>query len=200
MNYKIVDKYSSILRADFNQADSIFPIQSRGTQCTAMCAYAIVYSHIDYLSNWSKHTLNRVLILGDKFYDTCQIKLRLKKIAFNRQLTIDEIFEPIEIENNIFRINYQNNDILKSSRVGKTIRKELDTIFYEFLNSDCFHAIFIANQSSYAIFKDKANLILFDSHSKNQNGIPTDIISGTSNVMIFYSPFSHFKLSQYFER
>ncbi len=56
------------LSADIHQGDECFNILSRGKQCAFMSLSAILTAQHSPLIDWSKTTLNNVLMQGDKMY------------------------------------------------------------------------------------------------------------------------------------
>ena len=56
------------LSINIHQGDELFSVLSRGKQCAFMSLSAILAAENNPLINWSKSTLNNVLLEGDKMY------------------------------------------------------------------------------------------------------------------------------------
>ena len=56
------------LSSEIHQGDDLFSVQSRGKQCAFMSLSAILTAQNIPLIDWSKTTLNNVLLQGDKMY------------------------------------------------------------------------------------------------------------------------------------
>jgi hypothetical protein len=57
------------LSSEIHQGDDLFSVQSRGKQCAFMSLSAVLTAqNIPAMIDWSKTTLNNVLLQGDKMY------------------------------------------------------------------------------------------------------------------------------------
>ena len=73
----------------------------------------------------------------------------------------------------------------------------LSNCLNEFLNSNCFHSIFITNQYSFAIFIENGSFYFFDSHAKTPQGRQTNSEIGKASVMKFNPPNQAYNLAHY---
>jgi hypothetical protein len=65
---KIQVSMALFLSSEIHQGDDLFSVQSRGKQCAFMSLSAILTAQNIPLIDWSKTTLNNVLLQGDKLY------------------------------------------------------------------------------------------------------------------------------------
>ena len=65
---KIQVSMALFLSSEIHQGDDLFSVQSRGKQCAFMSLSAILTAQNIPLIDWSKITLNNVLLQGDKMY------------------------------------------------------------------------------------------------------------------------------------
>ena len=56
------------LSTDIHQGDELLSVHSRGKQCAFMTLSALLTARHIPLNSWSRITLNRVLLQGDKMY------------------------------------------------------------------------------------------------------------------------------------
>ena len=56
------------LSSEIHQGDDLFNVQSRGKQCAFMSLSAVLTTQNIPLIDWSKTTLNNVLLQGDNMY------------------------------------------------------------------------------------------------------------------------------------
>jgi hypothetical protein len=65
---KIQVSMALFLSSEIHQGDDLFSVQSRGKQCAFMSLSAVLTAQNILLIDWSKTTLNNVLLQGDKMY------------------------------------------------------------------------------------------------------------------------------------
>ena len=65
---KIQVSMALFLSCEIHQGDDLFSVQSRGKQCAFMSLSAVLTAQNIPLIDWSKTTLNNVLLQGDKMY------------------------------------------------------------------------------------------------------------------------------------
>ena len=162
-----------------------------------MCAYAIAASHVINISHWDTMLLNQVILTGDEYYNDCQDRLTLARLQHHNHLTVEEVIGDIKIDENEFNLHYHNNDIVEASRQNRMNPTNLSNCLNEFLNSNCFHSIFITNQYSFAIFIENGSFYFFDSHAKTPQGRQTNSEIGKASVMKFNPPNQAYNLAHY---
>jgi len=64
----IYSTLSSVL-GTFNQGNARFG-STAGRQCACNSLFSIFWSHVRNIDNWTKHDLDRILIEGDKIYNS----------------------------------------------------------------------------------------------------------------------------------
>ncbi len=195
--YIIIDQSKSIIRADFNQGSEIFNTTTCGVQCSAICAQAIANSHVLKISEWNVHNLNQVLLEGDQYYTTCQNRLGHIIDPFNRYLEVQEVLGTITINQNLYRLQYKDNNIIDSSRQGITSSGNFLNHINEFLYSTCEHLMMVCADYTYVIFKCNQELYFFDSHAKTPTGRRSDNLNGKASVIKFKLPNSSINLANY---
>jgi hypothetical protein len=199
-NYQPINARIAILRSDYNQGMQIFPIESRGQQCTAICAYSIAATFFIPISEWTIDNINDVILAGDNYYSLCQAKLSHNLHPFNRYLEVHEVLGDININDRHISIQYWSNDIVNDTRQGLINTIDLKNKFNEFLAIEPRHAFFICEHYTMAIIKRRNNLYFFDSHSKTPTGRRTDIDKGRSSIMLFKHPNAAAELASYINK
>lgn len=199
-NYEAINPRIAILRSDYNQGMDIFPIESRGQQCTAICAYAIAATFFKPISKWTIHDLNDVILAGDNYYSLCQTRLAQNMHPFNRYLAVHEVLGDININERDISLQYWSNDLINDTPTGLININDLKNKFNDFLASAVRHAFFICNDFTLAIFKVRNSLYLFDSHSKTPTGRRTETDKGRASSMLFKHPNAAAELASYMTR
>lgn len=176
---------------------TIFNDEYCGTQCTAMCAFAIATHFSNSIKKWSTETMNQVLINGDIYFKECQQRLKLNLHPFRKYLEVEEVLGQIEINGQQLFIQYFNNDLISATRNAELNNVNLLNHINEFLNLHCDHILIVINDYTYAVFKQNNDLLLFDSHSKTPTGRRTESANGKASVMLFKAPQAAIQLNKY---
>jgi len=138
-----------------------------------MSLVAICWSHIRKVTIWKDLDLDFILNQGDRVYKACNI---------DRTLYVDEIPSELNFENVIVRVEFINTVDCFNDKDKASIAIEKDIFYDENTNG----VILFINGYCTAILEDKnKNIYIFDSHSRNDEGIP--IPDGKSILLMFTS-------------
>ena len=154
------------VQGSFHQGDIKFG-DTAGKQCACITLFSILWSKIRRVGLWNSGDLDQILCQGDKLY---------KQLGTNDFLTVDDLPQSINIENNnliVTKLSYEEGKMCSRSR----------NIFNSSSNSDGF-LLFIDNYTL-AVIWNKAHVFLLDSHSRDKDGKITD--EGLSVLLQFRS-------------
>lgn len=157
-----------IVQADLSQESSYFG-KTAGNQCTAIVVYAMVYSKIEPLQNWTRVSLNNILKDGNKYYIECRQRADINQ----KFLNVEETLGPLCINGYCFNIELYiqfRNSISPSSVYdilnGENLRHHLK----EFYHSNCSYVTLTTNNFTFGVFKQYGVIYFFDSHGQHING------------------------------
>ena len=159
-------KIQKAILGTFHQGHSKFG-NSSGIQCSCNALFALCFSLMKKVSIWKPWDLDYILDNGDAVFKT---------IGIMRALSMYELPQNIMIENNNIEIE------MLSEHFGLLGQKNI----FQDHNSICDTGnglIFTTSGFSFSLIWSKNCIFLFDSHSRDQNGI--FVSSGTSVLLSF---------------
>ena len=177
-------KMALFLYANIHQGDELFSVHSRGKQCAFMSLSAVLTAQNILLIDWSTTTFNNVLSQGDKMYLWAVEPTEAKNMN-----VLPIVVEPIEAKSINQPVDVQYNDGKITNQMwfinyGKELQGlvitnlEIESHYYgihtallnTFLNGS--YAILILEGYMIALIKQTNVFYLFDSHSRDFNGMP----------------------------
>ena len=161
-----------IVRGSMHQGNCIFPVTSRGKQCTAMAAAAILTSNIKRPKLWDPIDIGTILRKGDSiFHGSKATRLGVDINEKNRSyLTAEELCKSIRYGTDTYKLEVI--DIIN----GHLDDDDSDGGFPNLYNllKFCLHTkksgVFTCQSSSVALIYVDDHIGIFDSHSRNLDG------------------------------
>ena len=158
------------LQAGYHQGADVFPETSKGRQCTAMAVTAAIYVEEKPIHEWQKKDLNHIMLFGDFLYGKTAAQQPDNEEGF---LLISDIQNPVNLFNKTFLLMQSTpryGVVADQQHVPQalTLKEAVNQIFGSFAS-----AILILGTNSMMVHTDaEGKCYLFDSHSRDQNGIP----------------------------
>ena len=169
------------VQGDFNQADTRFGT-SAGSQCAINSLVAICFSSVKKISTWNNVHLNFVLENGDSVY---------KDKGYTGYLTFQQLPEKLDlrgIEFSVMQILQGENETTQELQLVDSILSRYfweNTFLENLYRSD--GAILVMDGFMFMIKKENKFFYLFDSHSRDSQGLPC--ANGSSIVLKFKDVF-----------
>ena len=190
----------SVILASCHQGQELFGEDGQGRQCTAMSVVALVFGSISDCDQWSMDTLNEVLLRGNEHYLHC-----VRQIGIQRYLSADEAVGQLEIFGRLFQISLPNifptaygHNI--NSRQGQ-IHIDFDMHVNEFMISAYRFGILTTNGYSFGLIKQNNFIHMFDSHSRNADGLTCE--NGSASIRKFsianFLQYIHIQFKDWYE-
>jgi len=163
----------------FHQGSGAFSFESRGKQCTPISYFALLYSRTKALSAWTSETIDFVLSQGDAMYNA---------VPHQR-----DYFDYPELPLSVY-VEYEN--VMLSSRFGThlsgfmhtEVPDAFDWCFSDAISAGCNQCVgclVTLNNTTVAVMQINEAYYLFDSHSRNSNGLVD--ADGTAVLLCFPS-------------
>ncbi|XP_071944760.1 uncharacterized protein [Antedon mediterranea] len=175
--------YGIIARGSYHQGDYRFR-ELAGKQCVSNSLIAMLYCKIKDGNEFKTFDLDEMLLLGSELYYFIQ-----KDSSMNEELLmVSELPKELHILNNSFEMKYSEGlyGTLEGTDEGaflygaKSLGQALE---YELCKYDaCFMTFY---GSTFAIIKRPTGYFIFDSHSRNNEGVLTE--NGRSVLLYFSS-------------
>ena len=164
------------VKASFHQGDVQFG-EYGGMQCVCIAVYALCeFRHI--LPRVSKQHMDTILMDGHNLY----VDILKRRDMHPRYLLLDDLFTEIPLNGNpLYHIEYQRHitEIGESAsewhsiqKCEASIEKLSDILITCFENSASHTIICIINEYASCMFKKHECYYFFDSHSRNNKGLP----------------------------
>jgi len=148
--------------ASHHQGDARYPIESAGKQCTANAYVAIVLSVIKNVNIWKTFDLDYVLEQADRiFNDVCRNK------GIYQPLAVDELPPNFLLEG----INVSAQRLVHESHIFSDKNNLFENYSHYDANQKGNGAIFTCNGFSVAAIWGQDHVFVFDSHSRNRQGL-----------------------------
>ena len=190
----------SVILASCHQGHELFGEDGQGRQCTAMSVVALVFGSISDCDQWSMDTLNEVLLRGNEHYLHC-----VRQIGIQRYLSADEAVGQLEIFGRLYQIGLPNifptaygHNI--NSRQGQ-IHIDFDMHVNEFMISAYRFGILTTNGYSFGLIKQNNFIHMFDSHSRNADGVTCE--NGSASIRKFnianFLQYMHIQFKNWYE-
>lgn len=146
----------------------------RNKQCTCMALTFLAY-HSE-LDDVRKGDLDQILKKGNSLYGSTIKQLKQRNVYQHQHLTMEEV--PLRVNTDKYEYNVVKSPVL-SGCMRDTVDGDNQGWFVDLstrlqcLNADVTHALFIVVPYCIALFRDKSGRYgLFDSHSRNKDGLP----------------------------
>ncbi|KAK7095599.1 hypothetical protein V1264_004989 [Littorina saxatilis] len=160
----------TVLQATYHQGSSVFNDRTRGRQCVGMATSAVAYAEIKDMSTWTKEDLDLVLLFGDYMY---QKMLDDEEDNVQGYLQLSDIPAQINLFNKNFHVSRSAHacgvvGLGPSFSEAFSLSGAIKRAFDNFPSM-----ILVLKETSVMIHKSTDSFWLFDSHSRNQNGMPS---------------------------
>ena len=162
--------FTLIKSADFNQAAECLPSDARGLQCVPTCLMFLLTSrHMKPCITIQTEDLNEILFAGSHLY-----------CALHQLVSTSDLIDPVSLPE---RISYNDKTVyIKHVQVLSGFMEENANIDGQnyFKLEDAFskacacgvNLIIVFNGLSIAVLFDSFQYYIFDSHSRDENGMP----------------------------
>ena len=165
-----------VVKASTHQGNAAVFGQTAGSQCMFMSISAIVYSHVKSLCYWGQNDLDAILRIGNDLYGSFGY--------IDNFLDLRELPPQIQIQNNVIEFE-RTNPIVSALSV------ESRNIINIPAGYNC--GIFLAGSSGTAFIFHNASYYLFDSHSRNEEGM----LGGNTGTSVLLAFRTKFDLEEY---
>ena len=168
------------LQGRFHQGDFRFSIETRGRQCVPCCLIFLICISYHCENNWTEDTLYDIIKNGDALYGLLKCKKNtnddfLLSNELPSKICCDGLYFTIKVIPSFYGI--LGSEYLQSD-IGSTLSISLKNAFKA---SNC--CILIMRDYAIAVAKKEDKFHLFDSHSRNEIGLP--VSDGACIQMIF---------------
>ena len=197
---KILNLADSVVLGSCHQGHELFGEDGQGRQCTAMSVTALIFGYMSDCNLWTMDTLNEVLLRGNEHYLQC-----CYRIGAQRYLSAEEAVGELEIFGRLFQISLPNifpteygHNI--NSRQGQ-IHIDFDMYVNEFMISAYRFGILTTNGYSFGLIKQNNFIHMFDSHSRNADGLTCE--NGSASIRKFsianFLQYIHIQFKDWYE-
>lgn len=174
-----------VVSANFAQGNAGFSDDSIGRQCAAIVMVALAFEETHPLSPssmWTTGMLNQLIITGDEVFR----KSEVRSVEGQNYLTLDEVDGNFVIDRMQYHISLLHEGEQHVQR-GFGIKSLINGFETFFITSK--KGAFFYNSVYIAVFKSKNTYYVFDSHSRDENGMVYngDIEDFTSVLVEFKS-------------
>ena len=184
-----VPTITNVVQGTFHQGHETFSDYSIGKQCITNCASALAFSKVLYASQWTPQDLDNILFTGDTLFTEVKTKIdkRCKEIGIDSPhfLGIDELPKLQTLFNEHFRIKQLK---ILSAYVNTSNTSHSDnSIYYKHMMVQLkisTGAIFLIQHYACCAFYQDRKYYFFDSHSRNNYGMPSP--NGSSVLLEFH--------------
>lgn len=124
---------------------------------------SVIYSKIDPPNSWSANEMNKVHILGNRFYLGCSEDdlISIEDLPLN--ITIGDKYIQFEIVPTLFKEEFQSTNLYFDNKICKGLR----TVFAD----STINAVLVQlDKYFYSIWRNDQICYLFDGYSKNKFG------------------------------
>lgn len=201
--YKPINDKYCILHSEYHQGDQIFG-DAANNQCTAIAAYALMYSKFKSPSEWTKDNLNEIMLEGNDYYIYCHgihyVNDNYDVIQYH-YLSADQTLKTTKINQFEFKLTFYQDDIvsdliyIQNQLEGLLNAINLISKLHQIEQIGCEQMIITTSDYSYAIMQEYDEYFLFDSHPKSPKGRKSP--NGKASVMKFNQPNSIQNLAHY---
>ena len=166
--YHII-KLIKLIMASFHQANSMFGITA-GMQCACSALFSLCWSKMKNICHWNATDLDDMLIKGDDLF---------KNLKVMRHLSVNDLPKTITLDNCDMKITFKP---LVTCVITKTnVNFIRPSLVLNKLSSDGM-MLFVGDTTLSLLWNTKS-FYLFDSHSRDEQGMPT--ANGTGVLMQF---------------
>lgn len=115
------------LSADIHQGDALFSIHSKGKQCAFMSLSAILTAQNIPLIQWSKMTMNNILMQGDKMYLNALSSGFVVPAPHREFLSVDDLPKVVRVSCGRNMFSYQICQTVQATQTSPKIVTNTDT-------------------------------------------------------------------------
>ncbi|EFA04883.1 hypothetical protein TcasGA2_TC014944 [Tribolium castaneum] len=168
--YELVNEFVAILRANINERDKKFTINS-GKQTVPMCLAALAFNTLTPSFDWTKEDVDQILTFGDKLYTSTMEEMYSGETLEGEgdEVTSSNVKKEVQIGSNLLAFELED---VSSGNFEDNLKEALESLSLRVgeEGNEVFQSILESPMMTVSLWRDENLIYLFDSKPRDERG------------------------------